>query len=286
MSSTSRPDEAALLEAARRGDHTALSRLLERHQAQIYRFGLKLCGNPEDAKDVLQETMLGVARNLSGFRGEAALSTWLYTVARSFCAKHRRRSKFAPEPELSLEQPKLKAQLIIDGALGPDAALADKQRDQALHAAIDGLGPMYKEVLVLRDMEGLPAHEVAQVLGVSVEAVKSRLHRARKAVRERFMASETEPSPAAVGCPDIVELWSEQLEGELSAIDCARMQSHIDQCSTCRHDCETLKRTLSLCRAAESGTRVPEAVQQAVQRALQDFLDQAAGSTLTGPATM
>ena len=272
MSSNPTQEEAALLEAAKRGDHAALSNLLERHQAQIYRFGLKLCGNPEDAKDVLQETMLSAARNLTGFRGEAAFSTWLYTVARSFCAKHRRRSKYAPESELSLDHPKLNADGIVDSALGPDAALADKQRDEALHQAIDGLSPSYKEVLVLRDMEDLPASEVAQVLGMRVEAVKSRLHRARKAVRERLMAALHEPSAAAEGCPDTTALWSEQLEGELSPLDCARMQRHIEQCTRCRRDCDSLKRTLALCRAAESSTRVPPAVQEAVQHALQDVL--------------
>ena len=272
MSSTPTQDEAALLEAAQRGDQVALSSLLERHQSQIYRFGLKLCRDPEDAKDVLQETMLSVARNLPGFRGQAALSTWLYTVARSFCAKRRRRSKFAPEPELSLEHPKLNAEQMVDGALAPDAALADKQRDGALHAAIESLSPAFKEVLVLRDMEGLPAQEVAQILGLSVEAVKSRLHRARKAVRERFMATVHERAAGAADCPDIVAMWSAQLEGDISPVDCERMQHHIDQCSHCRRDCDALKRTLALCRAAESGTRVPEAVQRAVQLALQDFL--------------
>lgn len=272
MSSTPSEDETALLEAAQRGDSIALSKLLERHQAQIYRFGLKLCRDPEAAKDVLQETMLSVARNLSSFRGQAALSTWLYTVARSFCAKQRRRSKFAPKPELSLEHAQLESEQLVDDRLQPEAALADKQRDHALHAAIEGLSPAFKEVLVLRDMEGLPAQEVAQILGLRVEAVKSRLHRARKAARERFMASAHEPTASAPGCPDIVAMWSAQLEGDISPIDCERMQSHIEQCSPCRRDCESLKRTLTLCRAAESGTRVPEAVQRAVQLALQDFL--------------
>jgi RNA polymerase sigma-70 factor (ECF subfamily) len=81
-----------------------------------------------------------------------------------------------------------------------------------------------------------------------------------------------EPVAAAAGCPDIVAMWSQQLEGDISAIDCARMQHHIDQCSQCRGDCDALKRTLALCRAAESGTSVPETVQRAVQLALQDFL--------------
>ena len=266
-------DDAPLLEAAQHGDREAISSLLARHQAQIYRFGLKLCRHPDDAKDVLQETMLSAARNLPGFRGQASLSTWLYTIARSFCAKRRRRSKFAPEAELSLEHPALAAEQLPDHVtLEPEAALAAKQRARALRDAVDTLSPAYKDVLVLRDMEGLTANEVAEVLGVRVEAVKSRLHRARKAVRERLMASVGPPDRAADGCPDIVGMWSGQLEGEISAADCARMQQHLEQCNRCTHACDSLKGTLLMCRAAEGNTAVPLEVQKAVQAAVHDLL--------------
>src|SRR5690606_30364024 len=94
---------AALLERARQGDERALEDLLVRHQAQVYRYGLSMCRDPEDAKDVLQDTLLAMARGVREFRGESSLSTWLYTVARSFCIKKRRKSKFAPDHERSLE---------------------------------------------------------------------------------------------------------------------------------------------------------------------------------------
>src|SRR5258708_3072788 len=91
-----------LLELSRAGDGKALEALLERHQAQIYRFGMKMCRDPEDAKDVLQDTLLAMARGVRDFRGASSISTWLYTIARSFCIKKRRKSKFAPE-ERSLD---------------------------------------------------------------------------------------------------------------------------------------------------------------------------------------
>src|SRR5512138_1773902 len=97
-----RSDEQ-LLDAARAGDSHALETLLERHQAEVYRFGMKMCRDPEDAKDILQDTLLAMARGVRDFRGASSLSTWLYTIARSFCLKKRRRSKFAPEEERSLE---------------------------------------------------------------------------------------------------------------------------------------------------------------------------------------
>src|SRR5512132_2045311 len=97
------PSDAALLDRARAGDRDALDTLLDRHQRRVYRFGLKMCRDPEDAKDVLQETLLAVARGVKDFRGASSVSTWLYTIARSFCIKKRRRSKFAPSEEASLD---------------------------------------------------------------------------------------------------------------------------------------------------------------------------------------
>ncbi|MHB8419940.1 MAG: RNA polymerase sigma factor [Myxococcales bacterium] len=176
-----------LLERARAGDSAALDELLARHQADVYRFGLKLCGDPEDAKDVLQETLLGLARDVRRFRGEASLSTWLYTVARSFCLKKRRRGHFAPREERSLETEVWReAARLASSAQGPDEALAAKVAGLALQRALAALDPTHREVLLLRDVEGLTAPEAARKLGLSPQAVKSRLHRARLALRAQL----------------------------------------------------------------------------------------------------
>ena len=181
-------NDTQLLERARGGDRPALEALLARHQRSVYRFGLKMCRDEEDAKDILQETLLAVARNVKDFRGASSVSTWLYTIARSFCIKKRRRSKFAPEQEESLEarEPGEAARQIADPARPPDDILAGRQIEIALEQAIASLDPMYREVLVLRDVEGLTAPEVGEVMGLSVEAVKSRLHRARTSFAERI----------------------------------------------------------------------------------------------------
>ena len=91
-----------LLNDLQRGDDHAIEELLQRYQSKIYRYGMKMCRDPEDAKDVLQDTLLTMARSLRSFRGASSLSTWLYTIARSFCIKKLRKSKFAPAEELSL----------------------------------------------------------------------------------------------------------------------------------------------------------------------------------------
>ena len=181
--------DARLLAAARAGDRHALDVLLQRNQSRVFRFGMKMCRDPEDAKDVLQDTLLAMARGVRQFRGASSLSAWLFTVARSLCIKKRRRSKFAPQREHSLDgQATPQAKELPAPARDPDEALAGKQLEQSLDLAIQALEPKYREALLLRDVEGLSAPEVAEVLGVSVQAVKSRLHRARLAVRERLGA--------------------------------------------------------------------------------------------------
>jgi len=266
----------SLLAAARAGDSSALEELLERHQAQVYRFGMKLCRDPEDAKDVLQDTLLAMARSVRDFRGASSFSTWLYSIARSFCIKKRRRSKYAPEDERSLETgAATETKRLADPGEAPDEALAGKQVERALDEAIAGLEPMYREVLLLRDVEGLAAAEVAEVLGVTTQAVKSRLHRARLAVRERvapLLGIRTDLAAAAGTCPDVLMMFSQHLEDEISAELCADMERHLEGCARCRGTCDTLKRTLALCRSSGAPVAIPAAVQASVKTALRDFL--------------
>ncbi len=270
-----------LLERARAGDGQALEALLERYQAQVYRFGMKMCRDPEDAKDVLQETLLSMARGVRDFRGASSISTWLYTIARSFCIKKRRKSKFAPTEERSLDTELVaEGRRLTDPAQSPEDALASKQVEHALERAIRSLEPMYREVLLLRDAEGLTAPEVAEVLGVSVQAVKSRLHRARLSVREQVapMLETATDGPVADGsaasstCPDVLLRFSQQLEGEISADFCAEMERHLQACERCRRTCDSLQQTLALCRTSASAVQVPTSVQALVKVAVRDFL--------------
>lgn len=264
-----------LLEQARSGDSQALEELLLRHQAQVYRFGMKMCRDPEVAKDVLQETLLAMARGFRDFRGASSISTWLYTIARSFCIKQRRKSRFAPEEERSLDGDAAReVAALTDPTQSPDDALAAKQVEQALERGIAALEPMYREVLLLRDVEGLTAPEVAQVLGVSVQTVKSRLHRARLSVREHVapLLGTLDASAAPGTCPDVLSLFSQHIEGEISSEVCAEMERHLEACGRCRGTCDSLKRTLALCHTALPKVDVPSAVQTSVKVALRNFL--------------
>ena len=259
--------DTALLDAYRGGNDAALSALLTRHAPSVLRFGMKMCRDPEDAKDVLQETLLAAARGARDFRGASALSTWLYTIARSFCIKKRRGGRVDTEP-LDEES----AMQLVSQVRPPDEVLAARELGAALEEAIEALTPPYREVLLLRDVEGLSALQVAEVLGVGVDAVKSRLHRARVAVRAR-MAPLLAPNVAPRGaeCPDVVPMLSGYLEGEIDAKQCAQMDRHVATCERCRADCDSLRRVLALCKSEARAGTVPPDVQAAVQKALREI---------------
>jgi RNA polymerase sigma-70 factor (ECF subfamily) len=263
-------DEVELVRAAQQGDAAAMTELLGRYEGAIYRFGLRFCKDPEDARDVLQETLLAAARGLPSFRGQASLGSWFYTIARSFCIKQRRRR--LPTSALAPEDPGERGgSELADAALLPDEAAIGHELGSALQRALYELAAPYRDVLVLRDVDGLTAPEVAAALDIGVPAVKSRLHRARLALRDKLAPWLGEAEPPTPGCPDVLALFSRRLEGEVDAHLCEAMQHHVDGCPRCAAACDGLKQTLSLCAAGRAGP-VPARVQTSVRRALRDLL--------------
>jgi RNA polymerase sigma-70 factor (ECF subfamily) len=187
-------DERALVAASRDGDPAALEALVRSHQDRVYSFAMRMCRNVEDAKDILQDTFLGVIRSIREFREESKFSTWLYRIAANACLKKRRRGVHDPTPEqeLSLDDlmPRPDAEgrkpEIPDWSEDAERALLQGELSARMESAIDKLPRDYKIVLVLRDVEGLSAEETAKAVGLSVPAVKSRLHRARVFVRREL----------------------------------------------------------------------------------------------------
>jgi RNA polymerase sigma-70 factor, ECF subfamily len=265
-------NESALLQAARAGNRQALGELLLQHQQRIFGFGMKMCGDPEDARDVAQETMLSLVRSLPTFRGESSVSTWLYTVARSFCMKKRRRTKGAPAHHESLDQ--TTQEQSAAPAPTPEQTLLGREAREAVANALDHLEPDAREVVILRDIEGLTAPEVAEITGLSVAAVKSRLHRARQALREHLVSIVGDaPAPATPSCPDVLTLLSQKLEDDVGPDLCARMEKHVEGCPHCKGLCDSLKRSLAVCRSF-SGPTVPRHVQESLRQAVQAALEQ------------
>jgi RNA polymerase sigma-70 factor (ECF subfamily) len=252
----------SLVERARRGERDALEELLAGVAPQIKRFGLLMCKNEHDADDVLQDTLISVANNLAGFEGRASLSSWVFALTRSACARRRRGLKNRPPAadDDRDERP--------DPAASPEAVASDREIGAAVTRALAGLSDEHREVIVLRDVEGLSAAEAATALGVSVDALKSRLHRAREALRVALRPLlEPAATPSAPGCPDVVLSWSQKLEGDLSQGDCAVMEAHIQSCPSCGAACDALKRALGACRRVATA-EVPHDVQARVKAAI------------------
>lgn len=258
--------DVELMEAAKAGDDKALDELLARHEHQVYRFGLRMCGSEEDAKEVLQETLLAAFRGLHSFRGDAQLSTWLYMVARTYCSRLQRRRAGAPEDFQPLDSPA--ANLVATDQRTPDELSHARQMGELIQAALTAMPENLRETLILRDVEGLSAEEAAQVVGIEVGALKSRLHRARLVLREHLTTLlGSAPEGAGPGCPELAQELSEYAAQEIDQATCVRIEDHLSRCPRCAQACEALKRTVSLCRRIP-GDEVPAPVRAAVRQAL------------------
>jgi RNA polymerase sigma-70 factor, ECF subfamily len=171
-------------------DFDALTR---QHQNTVYRQMLRVCGNREDAEDVLVEALLKAYRHLDQLRDSAAFRAWLAQIAKRVCWQLKEREALLPLLQLSaLEE---EGREIPGGELTPEAQLARRQIKQQLDDAIAALPEVYRKVYQLRDMEDRPGGEVAQKLGISRAAMKSRLHRARDLMRTYLDAALTREKP-------------------------------------------------------------------------------------------
>ena len=170
------------------GNPEDVERALETLQEVVYGFGMKVCGVREDAEDTAQETLIRLARQLKDFPDARALAVWLYKVAKTQCLMSRRKSKFAPAQVLSLDalMPKesgAAAPAVKSWEITPEEMVLNKELRSKLEDAVLALPKPYRLVLILRDMEQLDTREVAEVMGISEETTKMRLHRARVFLR-------------------------------------------------------------------------------------------------------
>lgn len=180
-------DYARLLADAQSGDERALERLLMRAQEVAYRFSRTVCGaGAADAEDAMQEALVKVYRYASRIREPGAFRAWLYRTVKNACLIHRRRRAHAPTHLLSLDELVPGAELSEprDKGRGPEQLAIDAAMRRRLQHALAELPASYRTVVFLRDVEGLSTREVAQVVGISEDNVKTRLHRARLQLRK------------------------------------------------------------------------------------------------------
>ena len=172
--------EAREFARARAGDVAAFGALVRRHQERVFRFLHRMLDAREEAMELSQDVFVKAWQALPGWRPEAAFSTWLLQIARNAALDHLRRRqvvRFAPLEE-GLE--------VADEAPGPEARYASRQRQVQLERALRRLAAEHREILLLREVEGLAYGELASVLGIAEGTVKSRLARARSTLLEHF----------------------------------------------------------------------------------------------------
>ncbi len=258
-----------------RGDDAALEQALALLQNTVFSFSMRVCGQREDAEDTMQEVLLKSVPHLPKFDSPKALVVWLYKVAKNRCLMSRRRSKFAPNPDLSLEElmPDRKEleQLGTDGSINPEAFAIRSEEAGRLRDAIQRLPPPYRIVLVLRDMEGLTDEEVAEITGLRSGTVRVRLHRARLFVRKELMkmkglkpragraavasraSSQEQPGneqPRPARCKAMFAELSNYLDEQLDDSLCDELERHLGGCEPCKAFLSSLEATIEQCRTS------------------------------------
>ena len=185
--------DTELVEAVQAGRMDLLPELVERYDKALFRFGLKICGKRDEAEDLVQDTFLNVLKYLKHFRHETKFRNWLYRIATSACIKKRRKSKFAPDRELSLEeflpadeqdasrQTPLWASMPLEQVL-------NEELGNRLDEGIRQLPEKYQMVFLLRDVENFSTAESARILNLTPANIKVRLHRARLFLRDWIKA--------------------------------------------------------------------------------------------------
>lgn len=187
----SEPGQADLVARLKKGDGTAYEELVGLFELKVYNIARGMTRNQQDAEDVLQDTFMSVFRGISSFKGQCSLSTWVYRIAfNASLMKIRGRRNDGRLISIEENQPRYdetghRIASLPDWHPRADEILLDKELGGQLREAIACLPDEYRAVLILRDQEGLSNEEVGSVLELSVAAVKSRLHRARVAVREQ-----------------------------------------------------------------------------------------------------
>jgi len=188
------PNESEFIRRAKAGDRNAFDQLMRMHHTTIFNFAFKVCRNREKAEETLQDTLITVFTKLRQFDGHAKFTTWLYTVIVRHCLLSKRKGKLDRATILVEELQMITGspdeggyqEMLADNAASPFDVTVNNELKEKLDAAIGALPYEYRIVFVLSDLEGRTAKEIASIMGLTIPAVKSRLRRARLALRDRL----------------------------------------------------------------------------------------------------
>ena len=267
-----RPELIQATELLRRNTPEALDEALGLLQNTVYSFSMKVCGNPQDAEDTMQEVLFRSLEYMTRIRDPQALAVWLYTVARNRCWRMRRKSAYAPASTLSLDDLMPDGaelgRLLEDGSEGPESTILHAERHHLLHQAVLGIPANLRIVLVLHDMEELTTEQVAQILNLQQGTVRIRLHRARLCVRKEVhrlldgvpghpvvtkafskKSGKAKLKGRSDECRDLFSNLSEYLDGRMEPFDCDQVRKHIEACPACVVFLRDLRAAIDRCKS-------------------------------------
>lgn len=256
-----RSDIEQAISLLKQGDRKALEKALGLLQQSVFAFGMRVCGQRQDAEDTMQEVLMKAIPYLPKFDNPKALGTWLYKVAKNHCLMTRRRSKFAPKENLSLDElmPDRQEleQLESVPEINPESAAIRKEERRRIREAVRNLPPHYRIILVLRDMEGFTDDEVGEITGLRPATVRVRLHRARLFVRRELSKARqkaanhsraTTDSSRPRRCRSMFAGLSDYLDGELDDFSCEEIEAHLEGCEPCKKFLRSLEESIKQCK--------------------------------------
>ncbi|MBW2733993.1 MAG: sigma-70 family RNA polymerase sigma factor [Deltaproteobacteria bacterium] len=185
------PRERRLIRRLKQRDERAFREMVLTYQQQVYSIVLRMLGNEQEAEDLAQEVFVTVFKSIENFRGDSKLGTWIYRIAINHCRNRfkylSRRHYHTTKPLDDVREREQRQEIPLHGQMGrPDEVLEGRRLQQAIQAAIAALESDHREVLVLRDIQGVSYEEIGSITGLPPGTVKSRLHRARMALKEQL----------------------------------------------------------------------------------------------------
>lgn len=185
--------EEVLVDRSKRGDVAAFEELISQYEKKVYNLAYRLTGNYDDASDVAQEAFLRAFSRIREFRGDSSFATWLFRIVSNACLdelrKRRRQRLTSLDEPMPTEEGDMQRQ-FADSGDGPEQSLERQEIQRAVQESINSLDEEFRMVVILRDIQGHSYEEIAMILDLSLGTVKSRLNRARHALKEKLVSME------------------------------------------------------------------------------------------------
>jgi len=256
------PDEQAFVLALRGGDAKAFETLVHTYSGRLLAVSQRFLRNEEDARDAVQDTFLQAYRALGNFAGDAKVSTWLHRIAINASLMKLRTRRRKPEESIEGLLPKFledghQREPAVEWLERADVAIERRESRALVRECIDRLPETYRTVLLMRDIDEMDTEETASLLRISTNAVKTRLHRARQALRALLDPHYREgapptpaPGPDPMTCRDVIEFLNAYLSGELPPGRRTEFDRHLSICPPCVAYLKTYKDTIELAKAS------------------------------------